>query len=213
MATSCIHIAQVVIETFEVVPNIFNVLNKTFNVDKRIPQAFLYPLTRSKGDGDVWDGKLLKNWTEEDIRSKTALAMSSDAAVMQTWKQTSWTPVVAQMLKLPPHLRTTFHGYLLLGMFPPSDALLDYMEMNECFSGFPSENAAAAGDVTDQRLAFSHFVEDTKGLQKWLLCKQCPVFVGMCPLCTIQGFSHCRKTVYIGAVTHLCRYNIHINCM
>lgn len=38
------------------------------------------------------------------------LSFSSDAAVLQTWKRRSYTPVVGQLLSLPPHLRQTFHG-------------------------------------------------------------------------------------------------------
>ena len=38
------------------------------------------------------------------------LAFSSDAAILQTWKKRSYTPVVGQLLSLPPHLRLTFHG-------------------------------------------------------------------------------------------------------
>lgn len=41
------------------------------------------------------------------------LSFSSDAAVLQTWKRRSYTPVVGQLLSLPPHLRQTFHGTCL----------------------------------------------------------------------------------------------------
>ena len=39
---------------------------------------------------------------------------SSDATVLQTWKNRSYTPCVGQILNLPPHQRQTSAGYLLL---------------------------------------------------------------------------------------------------
>lgn len=65
---------------------------------------------REFGDGDVWDATLLMQWTLKDMLSKLPLSLSSDAAVLQTWKKRSFSPVVGQLLSLPPHLRQTFNG-------------------------------------------------------------------------------------------------------
>ena len=73
-------------------------------------QALHYPTYRESGDGDCWDGSLLRNWTRQQMLDVLALSFSSDAAVLQMWKKYSFTPVVAQLLSLPPHLRCTFHG-------------------------------------------------------------------------------------------------------
>ena len=75
-----------------------------------LAKALRYPLHREPGDGDCWDAELLKLWTELKKMTVLPLCWSSDAAVLQMWKQRSFTPVVAQLLSLPPHLRTTFHG-------------------------------------------------------------------------------------------------------
>ena len=42
---------------------------------------------------------------------------------MQTTKEVSFTPVLAQIQSLPPHQRQTFGGYLLLGVLPPKVTL------------------------------------------------------------------------------------------
>ena len=75
-----------------------------------LAKALRYPLHREKGDGDCWDAELLKLWTDLQKMTVLPICFSSDAAVLQMWKQRSFTPVVAQLLSLPPHLRTTFHG-------------------------------------------------------------------------------------------------------
>ena len=88
----------------------------------RIPalaKAFTYPIDREKDDGDVWDGNLLKAWTIEMMRKIIPLAFSSDATVLQSWKERSFTPCVGQFLSLPPHLRQSSLGYMLLAVLPP----------------------------------------------------------------------------------------------
>ena len=44
---------------------------------------------------------------------------SSDGTVLETWQETSYTPVVSQILSLPPYMRQTYNGHLLLGVMPP----------------------------------------------------------------------------------------------
>lgn len=88
----------------------------------RVPElarAFSYPINREKGDGDVWDGEILKQWTDLMIRKIIALSFSSDGTVLQNWKERSFTPCVGQFLNLPPHLRQSSLGYLLLAVLPP----------------------------------------------------------------------------------------------
>ena len=99
-----------------------------FNAAKTIQQmyevpelanALKYPISRETGDGDVWDGALLKDWTDEMKTNVLPLAFSSDGTVLQKWKQLSFTPCVVQLLSLPPHLRQSSLGYLLLALLPP----------------------------------------------------------------------------------------------
>ena len=77
------------------------------------------------------------------------MAFSSDAAILQAWKKNSFTPVVGQLLSLPPHLRQTFHGYLLLGMLPPKikniqvlyQAIMDTLHKRGLLTGLTVEDA------------------------------------------------------------------------
>ena len=84
-----------------------------------LARALRYPITRVPGDGDVWDGKLLSQWTDEMKMNILPLAFSSDATVLQAWKERSFTPCVVQILSLPPHIRQSSIGYALLALFPP----------------------------------------------------------------------------------------------
>ena len=86
-----------------------------------LAKAFGYPIYRDSNEitGDVWDGDLLKVWTDEMKRDILPLAFSSDGTVLQKWKERSFTPCVGQFLSLPPHLRQTSMGYMLLAVLPP----------------------------------------------------------------------------------------------
>jgi hypothetical protein len=76
-----------------------------------LAKALRYPVDRQTDrDGDCWDGSLLRKWTEEDKTNTLPITLSSDAAVLQQWNKRSFTPIVGQLLSLPPHLRMTFHG-------------------------------------------------------------------------------------------------------
>jgi hypothetical protein len=79
-----------------------------------LAEAMRYPGHREPGDGDCWDAWLLKFWTDIQKLTVLPISFSSDAAVLQVWKQRSFTPVVGQLLSLPPHLRTTFHGMVYI---------------------------------------------------------------------------------------------------
>ena len=102
---------------------------KTIQEMYQVPQlahALKYPTYREPGDGDVWDGELLKEWSTEMRTNVLPFAFSSDATVLQKWKQVSFTPCVVQLLSLPPHLRQTSLGYLLLALLPPKVLLYSY---------------------------------------------------------------------------------------
>ena len=58
----------------------------------------------------MWDGKLLKEWSDEMLRDIIPLAYADDGTVVQTWKQVSFLPGVGQVLSLPPHMRLTHGG-------------------------------------------------------------------------------------------------------
>jgi hypothetical protein len=78
-----------------------------------------HPLTRERGDGDTWDARLLRDLTLEQLSSLMCLGLHTDGTVFDTGKQKSYTPVVLQWLNLPPGVRQSFGGLLLLGVFPP----------------------------------------------------------------------------------------------
>lgn len=93
-------------------------LKRLYDVPE-LAKAMRYPLDRKEGDGDVWDGELLRKWTKEMILKIIPLAFSSDATVLQVWKGLSFTPCVGQVLTLPPHLRQSSLGYILMAVLPP----------------------------------------------------------------------------------------------
>jgi hypothetical protein len=164
----------------------------------------------------VWDALLLKGWTKRQMLDVLPIAFSSDAAVLQMWKQHSFTPIVGQLLSLPPHLRLTFHGYMLLGMFPENpknhqvmyDAVLHHLQQRCVFSGVPIEDSFAKGAEPKKRkvaVMVNSILEDTKGLPLPICSKQCPANCGMCPICTVPGLQVFNRPCYIGAVTRLYR--------
>ena len=161
-----------------------------------LAKAMRYPLDRDKGDGDVWDGKLLKEWTDEMILKIIPLVFSSDATVLQAWKNKSFTPCVGQLLSMPPHYRQSSLGYILMAVLPPKvrdfnvlyGAMLDFQRDKGVFPTLegqadPCEDSVATSpEITIQdrfekgpndtpvtrcvRCCIHHIVEDSRGASK-----------------------------------------------
>jgi hypothetical protein len=156
-----------------------------------LARAMRYPLNREEGDGDVWDGTLLKQWTEDMMLKIIPLAFSSDASVLQVWKQLSFTPCVGQLLSFPPHLRQSSLGYILMAVLPPKvkdfnalyGAMLNFQRIKGVFPELEEEadpckdSVATSAEVTINdtspmngppvvrkvRCCIHHIVEDSRG--------------------------------------------------
>lgn len=98
-----------------------------FDIIKRIQKAWAIPelaellhspITRERGDGDIWD-HLLRDMSDEDKLTHMCMILHTDGTVLDKGKQRSYTPVVFQWLNLPPGVRQSFGGLLLLAVFPP----------------------------------------------------------------------------------------------
>jgi hypothetical protein len=157
-------------------------------------------------------------------------SFSSDASVLQTWKGRSFTPCVGQLLSLPPHLRQTTLGYLLLGVFPPK--VQDY----DCLYTKVLEFCTPLCEVVDHAtsppvnrtvgLDINRIIEDSRGdhdcfifstnyvkqthdlhlgLPKPCGCKSAPAKNGACPLCEIKAVRCCKKkkSAYMAATASL----------
>ena len=101
-------------------PDIRDKLKRTFGV-KELAQAFRYALERESGDGDCWDGKVMKRIapTVAEMVYTVHCAMCADGAVMESWKQTSYIPVYLMFLQWPPKMRISGTGMMLAALFPP----------------------------------------------------------------------------------------------
>lgn len=153
------------------------------------------------------------------------LSICSDGSILKRYRNHTYTPILVRLLNLPPHLRTTATGVLMWAELPPGvanfksiyryligrikDTLdpelgdLDRQTFNPVMEGgMLVYDAHAESHVTIQ-IAFTRFIEDTRGLHHVLCSKQCPALIGACPFCTLRGFTVHKKTVYPGAVTHL----------
>ncbi len=158
---------------------------------------------------------------------------ADDATVINTWKETSYTPGVGQILLLPPHMRQTASGYLLLMVLPPKvknykvlhKAMLDNIRSQGQPIGpnegkpttihnkryfpwvkFEVEDYAVSPPVKrDITVVVNHIVGDTRGLPNCSGSKQSPCVNGMCPICNQVGVydNKQKKAIYNGAVRFL----------
>jgi hypothetical protein len=196
-----------------------------------LAKALRHPIERTRGDGDIWDGEHLKDWTDAMKKNILPLAFSSDATVLQTWKERSFTPCVVQLLSLPPHLRQTSLGYLLLAVLPPKvrdykvlyGAMLQYQrtkglfpeiegKADPCTDSVPCSPQVEVNDHAEDvavtrmvRGCINHILEDSRGLCKPICCKSAPAENGMCPFCKVVSVrcKNNKSAAYVCAITHL----------
>ncbi len=147
---------------------------------------------------------------------------ADDATVIDTWKETSYTPGVGQVLFLPPHMRQTASGYLLLMVLPPKvkNYKVLYLAMLEEIRSqgkpieegegqpttihnvryFPwvkfevEDHAVSPPVVRDQTVVINHIVGDTRGTPNCTGSKQSPCINGMCNQCTQKGVQSATTT-------------------
>jgi hypothetical protein len=91
---------------------------KRFYAQPTLARALKYPVVRTKGEGDIWDARLLRNMSEDEMMSTAQLIITCDASVFKKGKSVSYTPVVASWANLPPWLRFSRAGVLFLGLLP-----------------------------------------------------------------------------------------------
>ena len=177
------------------------------------------------GDGDVWDGELLRGLPAANRVHTMCLSVCSDGSILKRYRNHTYTPILVRLLNLPPHLRTTATGVLMWAELPPGVANfksiyryligrlkdnldpdlgdLDRQTFNPVIEGGMQVYDAHAESTVTIQVALTRFIEDTRGLHHVLCSKQCPAHVGACPFCTLRGFTAHKKTVYPGAITHL----------
>ena len=85
-----------------------------------LAELFEYPRHREPGDGDAWDAEILGDVDLATVHLVVYVAMCSDATVLETWRQVSYTPLYLEILNWPPHVRATFEGMMLAALLPPS---------------------------------------------------------------------------------------------
>ena len=84
----------------------------------QIAYAMQYAMLRVPGDGDCWDGEILRDTTMETRASTLFFMATTDGAVFTPGKSQTFTPCTGQCLNLPPRLRTSFAGMFLFGVMP-----------------------------------------------------------------------------------------------
>lgn len=166
----------------------------------------------------------MKNRSQE-IGDKNVIecGFSSDGCVFQSWKKRTYTPNVIQMLNLPPSVRTSFGGMVMLAVFPPKvkNYKLFYNTVLEHNRQLWLKTATGPGKgllLYDSHLKCTSrwylricwIVEDSRGLPNPTGSKQAPAITGACPLCCIRGSrlstsgdnSNKATTYYPGAVCY-----------
>ena len=211
---------------------VFDVVGRLKNLMKSAPFAtlMLYAEHRDEAkigdDGDCWASSGLRETSTEDRRKFFFLKFCTDSAVMQTTLNVSSTPVVAELLNLPPTHRLRFASLILFGMIPKAGnyaklytQLLHHNAMN--FEGGVNENGESVGvgfeikdvliDSPQQssrrvKLKIAGILNDSRGLQPDLGCKQSPARCGGCPFCRVEGIgSVSAKMLYPCAMSWLPR--------
>jgi hypothetical protein len=176
-----------------------------------LAKAMTYPNSEECMSNDVWVNGSLQHTSEQQRSDTLYLSMSSDSCVLQGWKGKSFTPVVCRIMNLPPHLRHTFAGFLLLGMLPPKvrNYPLFYKTVLAQLHKYTKEGGEGI-QVWDSHLKKGrtikldlHMVlEDLRGLPNVTGSKQAPSIVGACPYCEIMGYTCHGTTVYPGAISY-----------
>ena len=210
---------------------VFDVVGRLKNLMKSAPFAtlMLYAEQRDEAkigdDGDCWASSGLRGTSREDRRKFFFLKFCTDSAVMQTTLNVSSTPVVAELLNLPPSHRLRFASLILFGMIPKAGnyaklytQLLHHNAMN--FQGGVNEEGESVGvgfeirdvlkDSPEQsrivKLKIAGILNDSRGLQPDLGCKQSPARCGGCPFCRVMGIaSVSAKMLYPCAMSWLSR--------
>jgi hypothetical protein len=166
-------------------------------------------VTRKPGDydGDVWDGTLLSNLTEDAKENTLHLGMCSDFCVFRTSTGESVGPVNAMMYNLPPPIRTSFTGLLLMGVIPPKpksyttfyNFILERLDRLGCFEdGFIVDDTSMARKkiaiankvhiyvsayfscfviIIDVLPIFSMFCQYFRCFVSYIFCRYCRCFV------------------------------------
>lgn len=183
-----------------------------------IAKDLLYVTTRQRGDGDVFDGDLLRSRDPQDLVNKVLLSLTGDSTVIQTFRNKSYTPLVLRYLNLPPHLRHTHQGLMVWAILPPkvpdTTKILEFLlrdiidrtgpSMEFVVREYRRDRHSRYADRTLQ-IEFHRLLEDSRGLHKSIMSKQTPAYIGGCPFCQVKGVKGNVKnsTFYPCAVTHL----------
>ena len=84
--------------------------------------AMEYHLTRERGDGDIWDGAVMREWEMTvpiQVRQHVIhVSISCDAACFCTTTKQNIIPIVMTILNLPPITRKSLSGMFLAGAMP-----------------------------------------------------------------------------------------------
>jgi len=152
-------------------------------------------------DGDVWAGSRLHG---VDITSTMCLSLTADAAVIETFRSRSYTPVIVRLLNLPPHIRVTAAGLFLWAEVPPNtnktEVLESLLQQNktlftegiEIYDGHQSTNRVIT-------IKIARIVEDARGIQEQVGCFQNNSTIGGCPFCDIKGVSLANSVYHFGS--------------
>lgn len=156
-----------------------------------IAKDLLYVTTRQRGDGDVFDGDLLRSRDPQDLVNKVLLSLTGDSTVIQTFRNKSYTPLVLRYLNLPPHLRHTHQGLMVWAILPPkvpdTTKILEFLlrdiidrtgpSMEFVVREYRRDRHSRYADRTLQ-IEFHRLLEDSRGLHKSIMSKQTPAYIG-----------------------------------
>ena len=80
--------------------------------NKKLAKAFEYAVSRKSGDGDVWDGSMMRDIPMSQRLCVLEFSLSSDGTGFFARGNQSWGPITAVCLNLPPALRGKFAVYI-----------------------------------------------------------------------------------------------------
>lgn len=179
---------------------------------KAIAKALQYACDYKRGDGDLWEGSLFSKIPVERRADTLYLVSCTDGAVVETWKNVSYTPWLCAIANLPPQVRQSSTGLLLLALWkgvtnhnPVFSKMCDLL--GHLLPGGPGLSVYDAYLEQDRTIwiDFRMFVNDTQGMQKPFCGCGLGSRLGSCPLCKVLAtkWLGSHDSTYISAVTRL----------